>query len=59
MGSDTDKPAPSSLLLSLKHGEDIELWTRRLACSEFELRKATAAVGTSLEAVRLYLINRK
>ena len=59
MGSDTNKPAPSSLLLSLKHGEDIELWTRRLGCSEFELRKATAAVGTSLDAVRLYLINRK
>ena len=43
------------VLIDLKERGDILYWSRRLACTEYQLRAATRAVGAKAADVRRYL----
>jgi len=56
---DPEKTGPDRKLIGLKEEHENRSWTESLKGSEFELRKAVSAVGTSAEAIREYLGQRR
>ena len=54
----TDDPKKTGLdrkLIALNEPHEVLAWTKSLGCTEAQLRDAVKAVGSSAEAVRVYL----
>jgi hypothetical protein len=55
MADDPKKTGLDRKLIALNEEHEVRSWTESLGCTEEELRKAVAAVGSSAEAVREHL----
>lgn len=55
MKDDPSKTELDRKLISLGEEHEMRSWMESLGCTEMELRKAVAAVGSSADAVRSYL----
>lgn len=55
MADDPKKTGLDRKLIALNEPHEVLSWTKSLGCTEAQLREAVKAVGSSAEAVRVYL----
>ena len=59
MPDDLEKTGSDRKFISLEQEHELRHWTRKLDCSEEDLRKAVKVVGNSVDAVRKFLAARR